>query len=169
MPPEGKLLMATDDPIRASDVDREATVAVLRDAYTAGRLTLDEFDERMTAAYSSKTWGGLRSLTADLPLQPLLGTDLPGYLQSAEQPANQLLARPGVSLAGQAERSEDAEPADAAVPPEPEVRRRRPVAFIIPVAVWALLVLHGDPSDGVTALVVIVFLLAAFATAAFRR
>jgi hypothetical protein len=38
--------MASDDPIRASDADREVVVATLREAYTAGRLDLDEFDER---------------------------------------------------------------------------------------------------------------------------
>ena len=54
--------MATDDPIRASDTDREAVVATLREAYTAGRLNLDEFDERMTSAYAAKTWGGLREI-----------------------------------------------------------------------------------------------------------
>src|SRR5215472_7410423 len=42
--------MASDYSIRASDVDREVVVATLRDAYTAGRLTLEEFDERTTAA-----------------------------------------------------------------------------------------------------------------------
>ncbi len=64
--------------IRASDMDREAVVAVLRDAYTAGRLTLDEFDERTSAAYAGKTWGELRVLTADLPEMPEMGADLPG-------------------------------------------------------------------------------------------
>jgi hypothetical protein len=59
--------MASDDPIRASDSDREVVVATLRDAYTAGRLTLDEFDERTTAAYEGKTWGDLRQLTATSP------------------------------------------------------------------------------------------------------
>ena len=43
--------MASDHMMRASDLDRDAVVATLRDAYTAGRLTLEEFDERMTAAY----------------------------------------------------------------------------------------------------------------------
>ncbi len=70
--------MATDDPIRASDADREAVVATLREAYMAGRLNLDEFDERMTSAYAAKTWGDLRELTVDLPVQPVLGSDLPG-------------------------------------------------------------------------------------------
>ena len=49
--------MTTDGTMRASDHDRESAVEVLRDAYTAGRLNLDEFDERTTAAYAAKTWG----------------------------------------------------------------------------------------------------------------
>jgi hypothetical protein len=68
--------MSTDGGIRASDHDRESTVEVLREAYTAGRLDLDEFDERTSAAYASKTWGDLRELTADLPAEPRLGADL---------------------------------------------------------------------------------------------
>src|SRR6516164_10287075 len=59
--------MASDHSIRASDQDRDVVVAVLRDAYTAGRLTLAEFDERTTAAFASRTWGELRKLTRDLP------------------------------------------------------------------------------------------------------
>ena len=31
----------------------------------------------MAAAYAAKTWGDLRALTADLPVQPVLGTDIP--------------------------------------------------------------------------------------------
>jgi hypothetical protein len=67
----------SDRPIRASDKERESVVDVLRDAFTDGRLTLEEFDERTSAAYASKTWADLRELTADLPFEPVLGTDLP--------------------------------------------------------------------------------------------
>jgi hypothetical protein len=67
----------TDRPIRASDKERESVVDVLRDAYTDGRVTLEEFDERTSAAYASKTWADLRELTADLPVEPVLGADLP--------------------------------------------------------------------------------------------
>lgn len=74
----------TDPPIRASDSERDSVVDVLRDAYTDGRLTLEEFDERTTAAYASKTWAELRELTADLPVQPVLGADVP---QRAPRPA----------------------------------------------------------------------------------
>ena len=76
--------MTTDGGIRASDHDRESAVEVLREAYTAGRLDLDEFDERTTAAYASKTWGDLRELTADLPAEPKLGADLQPSLPKPE-------------------------------------------------------------------------------------
>ncbi len=69
----------TDQPIRASDKERESVVDVLRDAYTDGRITLDEFEERTSAAYASKTWADLRELTSDLPLEPVLGADLPQW------------------------------------------------------------------------------------------
>jgi hypothetical protein len=59
--------MPTDDAIRASDADREHAVGLLRDGYACGRITLDEFDERTTAAFTSRTWGELRKLTQDLP------------------------------------------------------------------------------------------------------
>lgn len=68
--------MTRDDGIRASDHDRESAVEILRDAYTAGLLNLDEFDERTTTAYAAKTWGDLRELTSDLPAEPKLGADL---------------------------------------------------------------------------------------------
>ena len=59
--------MSTDDAIRASDADREHAVGMLRDGYATGRLTLAEFDDRTTAALTSRTWGELRGLTRDLP------------------------------------------------------------------------------------------------------
>lgn len=62
--------MPTDDMIRASDADREHILAVLGAGYSAGRLTLAEFDDRTTAAFSSRTWGELRRLTWDLPPWP---------------------------------------------------------------------------------------------------
>jgi hypothetical protein len=62
----------TDRPIRASDQERESVVDVLRDAFTDGRLTFDEFEERTAAAYAAKMWSDLRELTSDLPAGPLL-------------------------------------------------------------------------------------------------
>lgn len=56
-----------DDRMRASDAEREAVTARLRDHYAEGRLTNDELDERVSAALSAKTFGELRTLTTDLP------------------------------------------------------------------------------------------------------
>jgi hypothetical protein len=67
----------TDRPILASDNERESVVDVLRDAYTEGRLTLEEFEERTSAAYAARTWSDLRELTSDLPIEPVLGAGLP--------------------------------------------------------------------------------------------
>ena len=57
-----------DPDMRAGDADREHLVEQLREHHAAGRLTLDEFDERMTKAYAAKTYGELRTLTRDLPV-----------------------------------------------------------------------------------------------------
>src|SRR6266705_1086564 len=56
-----------DDRMRVSDAEREAVTARLRDHFAEGRLTDGELDERVSAALSAKTFGELRSLTADLP------------------------------------------------------------------------------------------------------
>ena len=56
-----------DDRMRASDAEREAVTARLRDHYAEGRLTQDELDERVSAALTAKTFGELRTLTTDLP------------------------------------------------------------------------------------------------------
>ena len=69
--------MTGDGGIRASDADREHVVEILRDAYSAGRLTLEEFDERTSLAFAAKTWGGLRELTRDLPQQARLAIPPP--------------------------------------------------------------------------------------------
>jgi Domain of unknown function (DUF1707) len=52
---------------RASDSDRDAVVSDLGEHFQAGRLTTEEFDERMGRALAARTWGELRDLLADLP------------------------------------------------------------------------------------------------------
>ena len=54
--------------LRASDADRDQVVELLRQHTAEGRITAEEFDERMTAAYSAKTMGALAELTTDLPV-----------------------------------------------------------------------------------------------------
>ena len=52
---------------RVSDADRDRTVTVLREHVVDGRLTLDEFSERMERALRSTTRGDLDAVMADLP------------------------------------------------------------------------------------------------------
>jgi uncharacterized protein DUF1707 len=121
-----------DRTIRASDQERQSVVDVLRDAFTDGRLTLDEFEERMTAAYVAKTWTELRQLTGDLPVEPLLGADL-----SLRPPA----AQPQVMT-------------PAAAP----ARRRsgRPLGRLLPVVfIWILIAAAAGSPDTAAALSVV--------------
>ena len=125
----------TDRPIRASDKERESVVDVLRDAYTDGRLTLDEFEERTSAAYASKTWADLRELTTDLPVEPVLGADL-------------------------AQRQLDSQPlAQQMVPSVPRPRqggRDRPMGKLLPVIfVWIMIAAAAGSPDTAAALSVV--------------
>ncbi len=56
--------------LRASDAERERTVELLRRHSVDGRLTLEEFAERMGAAYEAHTRDELDGLTRDLPSEP---------------------------------------------------------------------------------------------------
>jgi class 3 adenylate cyclase len=58
--------------IRASDADREQVVQVLRSACAEGRITLDEFSDRVGEAYAARTVDELKAVTADLPV-PVAG------------------------------------------------------------------------------------------------
>jgi hypothetical protein len=55
---------------RASDADRDAAAGLLNEAFAEGRLTADEHDQRLSAAYAARTWEQLRQLIADLPAPP---------------------------------------------------------------------------------------------------
>ena len=53
--------------MRAASADRERAVDVLKAGFTEGRLTQDEYNERISQAYAAKTYGELAAITADLP------------------------------------------------------------------------------------------------------
>lgn len=112
--------MTDRPPIRASDQERETVVAVLRDAFTDGRLTFDEFEERTAAAYAARTWIQLGELTADLP------------------------AHADLSQRPQGPPPQDVPPA---IPPR-RARRDRPFDRVLPVLfVWILIAAAaGAPS-----------------------
>jgi hypothetical protein len=129
----------TDRPIRASDQERESVVGVLRDAFTDGRLTFDEFEERTAAAYAARTWTDLRGLTSDLPAQWWPGGTAPPE------------ALAGVGL--------NQRPQDAPVPSAPPAlpqrrgRRGRPFDRLLPVLfVWILISAAAGSPDIAAAL-----------------
>jgi hypothetical protein len=53
--------------MRTSDRDRDSASTLLQVAYAEGRLTRDEYDERIDQLLRSKTYAQLQALTADLP------------------------------------------------------------------------------------------------------
>ena len=67
----GQAAMTSDPRTRAGDEDRERTATALGGHYAAGRLTLEEFQQRLDRAYAAKTLGELDDLMTDLP-----GSDL---------------------------------------------------------------------------------------------
>ena len=60
-----------DVALRVSDADRERTVALLGEHHAIGRLSYEEFVERMDSAYEARTRADLDRLTADLPQTPV--------------------------------------------------------------------------------------------------
>ncbi|MFY1687901.1 DUF1707 SHOCT-like domain-containing protein [Plantactinospora sp. WMMB782] len=59
-----------DGELRASDVDRQRVVADLQRHTEQGRLSLDEFSERVGAVWSARTLGELATVVRDLPAAP---------------------------------------------------------------------------------------------------
>lgn len=56
--------------VRASDAEREQLIRELHDHTVAGRLTTEELEERLQAAYAARTTAELDELRHDLPLTP---------------------------------------------------------------------------------------------------
>jgi hypothetical protein len=54
--------------LRVSDADRDRALCELREAFQAGRITADEFDQRSGQAVGARTGKELTALLADLPL-----------------------------------------------------------------------------------------------------
>jgi hypothetical protein len=65
--------------MRASSADRERAVDVLKAGFAEGRLTQDEYNDRMGRAYAARTYADLASLTADLPAGAIPAWPVPAY------------------------------------------------------------------------------------------
>jgi len=62
--------MSDSSSLRVADADREQLADELREHVVAGRLTDEEFEERVGRAYRASTRGELDALKADLPMSP---------------------------------------------------------------------------------------------------
>ena len=74
--------MAPGPDLRIGDADRDAAAARLRESYAQGRLTLDEFNERLSAALAATTERELSQITRDLPHSPVSSARLPQSVPS---------------------------------------------------------------------------------------
>ncbi len=79
--PQAGYQVRTHASMRASSADRERAVDVLKAGFTEGRLTQDEYNDRMGRAYAARTYGDLAALTADLPAGafPVPAWPVPAY------------------------------------------------------------------------------------------
>jgi len=82
--------------LRASDADREQVAQRLREAAGDGRINLEELEERLTAAYTARTYGELEALTRDLPggAVPAFGPVPPGQRITGGEPTS----RTGIAI-----------------------------------------------------------------------
>jgi hypothetical protein len=66
--------------LRVSDADRDQALSELSEAFQAGRITADEFDQRSEHALRARTGKELTALLADLPVPnaPATRTATPG-------------------------------------------------------------------------------------------
>lgn len=88
--------MPGDPRIRASDADRDRVASLLREHHAAGRLTAEEFHERMDRALEAKTLGELDELMTDLPAIDLYQLPDASLRRGPTRPGQSLLpADPG--------------------------------------------------------------------------
>ena len=79
--------MGDERKMRASDRDRQQVVERLRRALEDGRLTMEEYVDRMETAYRAATYGDLAPLCADLPAANPATAEPPAAAIPAAPPA----------------------------------------------------------------------------------
>ena len=89
-PPQGSAEGLTE---RVADADRDRTVAQLREHVVEGRLTLDEFSERVGSAFEARTRADLLAVMADLPEAPVRRRSPAGATQHNAQEGAALARR----------------------------------------------------------------------------
>ena len=101
------LEMSDDDesrptPILASDAERERSIALLRDALGEGRLTLEEFSERVGLVHAARTDQELATLARDLPGNTAASLPPAGISEEHRAFCSHLIRSGPWSLAGRA-------------------------------------------------------------------
>lgn len=81
--------------IRVSDAERDQAVAELSEHYQAGRLTLEEFDDRSSQALRARTGSDLDGLFTDLPKGAAPSVLATAGRIAADVPADPAPRRPG--------------------------------------------------------------------------
>lgn len=66
---------STTGSLRVGDAERDEAAAALGEHFAQGRLSREEYDDRLAAAFAAKTGGELQSLFRDLPA-PRPGTPI---------------------------------------------------------------------------------------------
>lgn len=83
--------------VRASDADRHETARLLQQAFSDGRLTLAEFDERTAQAYQARFQTELEQLTQDLPPAHRAGSRPGPQRHDDRAPVHRVTGTPGTS------------------------------------------------------------------------
>jgi hypothetical protein len=81
--------------MRASDADRERAADVLRAGFTEGRLSQEEYSDRVGRVQVSRTYGDLAGLVYDLPVGPLGSLSAPQLPYPAYPPVPLFPPGPG--------------------------------------------------------------------------
>jgi hypothetical protein len=79
--------------LRVSDAERDRALSELSEAYQAGRITADEFDQRSTQALSARTGKELTTPLADLPLDRGPAGAVPADTAIPRRPDGYLVSR----------------------------------------------------------------------------
>jgi hypothetical protein len=74
-------------PLRASDAEREQAVEALRHAVSEGRLSVEELEERLQAAYTVPTRRDLELLIADVSVQSIVPAGASAATRASSPPA----------------------------------------------------------------------------------
>lgn len=69
--------MSSVSDLRIGDAERDAAAERLRESFAQGRLTMDEFNERLSTALAATTQSQLSQLTRDLPHTSVPSPPLP--------------------------------------------------------------------------------------------